>query len=776
MTSEEFTKFVIGALFHDIGKFKQRAQYPEDKGKTHSTIGYEWLACHYGEGLIAAAARNHHGNEPETWETNLSLIIYEADNLAASERKEYDPRLDIEQTWQREVLLACEFCRIRMNETGNRTLPKATYWPLKPIGDWIEPQEKGGAEGRESYKILWERFLKDFEAMKDKETHLCVNHLLLLLEKYTSFVPSITLQIQSATDEETFHKHPDVSLFDHLRITAAAATCFYKYIQSTYSYRWEKEVLKQEIISDWENLEHKPFLLIGGDLSGVQRFIYTLSSKGALKSLKGRSFFLELFTEYVVDRILEAVQMSRCNVVFTGGGHFFLLGLNTEPCIQSMKQVRKEINSYLFKAFNGELFQCLEWVPMGKMDFKDATSLWTDLSEKLNHAKKRKWEDQLDYLLAPPSMPAEDCLTQNCEVCGREDQALTPGEVRMCLSCREQFDFGAKLQRLCRDQGESGNTEVCIAIWDSIPSRSEGILSVGSQGHQRFYQAISLKEEAIQGGHLVARYRINDWGPERYEKEDRPLLAGVYHDPDFEELEAFVQEGFGINRAAVLRMDVDHLGRIFSVGLSEGDRSFSRKSSLSRQLSLFFKYHVNGVLDLRRKEGYENLPRTDSAGRREKIPRIGRAITLVYSGGDDIFLIGQWLDCLELAFDINESFHRFTGNPEITLSGGFALGDAHHPVYRFADDSGDALTRAKAGGGDALDFFSQTFKWPEAKEVINLIRKEILPLLTTGPSCLEVPAGSFAKGFLYKLLVLARNHKKENIWILPKAAYLAGRN
>lgn len=776
MISDELNKFIIGSLLHDIGKFKQRAQYPEDKGKTHSVIGYEWLISQYGEGLIAAAARNHHGSEPETWKSNLSLIIYEADNLAASERKEYDFKLDVEQTWQPEVYLACEFSWLSSVEKAQGDSLKPKYWPLMPLGGWIEPQETGKGRGSEEYRTLWESFEREFDTMKARATHLSIDHLLLLLEKYTSFVPSITLQIISSTDEATFRKHPDVSLFDHLRVTAGAATCLYQYICSRWANRWSQEVLKEEITSDWDRSEEQPFLMVGGDLSGVQKFIYTISSKGALKSLKGRSFFLEVFTEYVIDRILEEGQLSRCNVLFTGGGHFYILGSNTEAFVQTLIRIRKEVNDYLFGAFNGELFQCLEWVQMAKRDFRDATSLWSAVSAKLEASKKRKWEEHLDLVLGEPTMPVDDCLTKKCEVCGREDQPLTPGEVPMCPFCYDQFEFGSKLQRFCRDQMGAKRSNVGIAAWDSLPGQAARAFSIGAEGYRRYYEVVSLDGDLVPNKGLVARYRINDWAPGNYDTLDRPLLAGVYHDPFFEDLETSVQNGFGIGRAAVLRMDVDNLGRMFSTGLSEGDRTFSRKASLSRQFSLFFKYHINGILDIDKKDGYESLLRIDSAGRSEVGMRTGRALSLVYAGGDDVFIIGQWLDCLEAAFDVNEAFHRFTGNPGITLSGGFALGDVHLPVYRFADDSGKAVARAKANGRDAIDFLGGTFRWSESEEVIRLMRREILPLLTMGASCLEVPTGSFAKGFLYRLLALIRSHAKEKEWVLPKAAYLAGRN
>lgn len=773
MKSGDFDKFVIGALLHDIGKFKQRAAFPEDQGKSHSIIGYEWLSSHYGEGIISASARNHHAHEPETWESNLSLIIYEADNLAASERKDYDPHLDILQSWQRDVLLACEFCRIRLNQ---QEFPNPMYWPLKPLGEWVQPQKEWKGEGWKTYRTLWEMFLRDFDRMKEKGTHLSIPHLLLLLEKYTSYIPSITLQIESTTDQESFLKHTDISLFDHSKITAAAAAGFYQFLYANYSDRFDKEILKEEITFDWDNPEVKPFVLIGGDISGVQKFIYTLSSKGALKSLKGRSFFLELLTEYTVDRILEETNLPPCNVIFTGGGHFYLLGPNIESCLQKVQKIRKEVNDYLSKAFNGELFQCIEWFSMGKKDFKDATTVWDGLSEQLNFTKKRKWAENLDWLLGPPVMPSRDCLTENCEVCGREDLPLMPGDIKMCPYCKEQFIFGERLQSLCREIAKNKDRGVCIAIWDSNPPSSEGILTIGDAQYKRVYQPLPFDQKVLPQKNLIARYRVNDWSIQEYEMQDRLLMAGIYHHPDFEDMENFINRGFGLNRAAILRMDVDHLGKIFSEGLSEGDRSFSRKASLSRQFSYFFKYHVNGILGGYKKNGYEILPRIDVAGRSMEGQETLRGLSLVYSGGDDLFLIGQWLDCLEAAFDIHEAFHRFTGNPNLTLSGGVAISEAHHPIYRFAKDAGEAVTTAKSKGRNSINFFNKTFVWSEGKGVIHLIKEEIFPLLQAGADRLEIPAGSFSKGFLYRLLALVRDFGKEGQWILPKAAYLAGRN
>ncbi|MEA5499345.1 hypothetical protein VB834_09790 [Limnoraphis robusta Tam1] len=49
------------------------------------------------------------------------------------------------------------------------------------------------------------------------------------------------------------------------------------------------------------NLESENICLVAGDLSGIQKFIYTISSDGALKSLRARSFYLELVIDEYTD-------------------------------------------------------------------------------------------------------------------------------------------------------------------------------------------------------------------------------------------------------------------------------------------------------------------------------------------------------------------------------------------------------------------------------------------------------------------------------------------
>ena len=70
--------------------------------------------------------------------------------------------------------------------------------------------------------------------------------------------------------------------------------------------------------------------------------------------------------------------------------------------------------------------------------------------------------------------------------------------------------------------------------------------------------------------------------------------------------------------------------------------------------------------------------------------------SIVYAGGDDLFIVGAWDDVAELAFDINASFNAFTcQNPNVHLSGGVTLHKPKFPLYQMARIAKQAEGAAK---------------------------------------------------------------------------------
>ncbi|MEJ5299527.1 MAG: type III-A CRISPR-associated protein Cas10/Csm1 [Thermodesulforhabdaceae bacterium] len=776
----ERTKYCLMALLHNLWQFRVRA-FPEEKEK-HENLAWQWLRKYYDEALLRTFFQPE--SDKNLRHLNVHAIFLEAIRCVGSVSHE-DVNND---ALDAELRLLNPFSRVRNpQELDPSTFPDATYLPLPVIQDgvlkfgWHVPAKDKIGNKTEDYRKLWSSFEDELEHLKNRDLIMNVDAVLHLLDKYTSCIPSSgTIGVIGRADQE---KIVDISLFDNARTTAAIMLCLLDYYSEKYGEDFNNKPLDSEIISDENQVKdiEKPFLLVGGDISGVQRFIYTITSKGALKSLKGRSFFLELLLEHTVDQLLEKLELFRCNVVFTGGGHFYLICPNTKKARSGIEDVAGDINDFLRKNFAAslELFICYE--PFSKAELKNVSPIWRRLSEKLEAVKKRPWEKYLDHFFSAPEEPHPDCYTAKCDVCGREDvplMSLKEGvieEVKVCKGCKEQFLLGEKLHKASRSRGKP-----VIYRWDSEVSVYD--LQIGNS----FYKISGDYSDDV-GSSASVVYHLNEWDLNAFRhNKSRPLLAGIYIPPDenITDLETMVDKSYGMERLGVLRMDVDYLGRIFSRSVPENERNFSLMATLSYRLSLFFKYHLNGILS-----GRDNYPPKTVLFPRSASSCPHRLVSIVYSGGDDLFLIGHWLDVLEAALDVQKAFRDFTANPFITLSGGFVFGYSHDPVYRLAELAGRAEGEAKSGRKNGQEDTRKSiaitenhvFPWKSPKggdvEALQQIISYLSPFMKPGSSgrSMSLVEGGLSMGFLYRLLDLMRRWRNLNKWIHPKLAYLFGR-
>ena len=160
-----------------------------------------------------------------------------------------------------------------------------------------------------------------------------INSLLGLLETQFSCFPSSTFTGES----------PDVSLFDHAKTTAAIAACISEYVQANNITDLRKALFEQE--KDF--CQKDVFLLYTADFSRIQKFLYTVHTENALRSLRSRSFFLELLMEHYLDELLAGCGVSRANLIYSGGGHCYLLLPNTATVQQTLADWNRAFNGWL---------------------------------------------------------------------------------------------------------------------------------------------------------------------------------------------------------------------------------------------------------------------------------------------------------------------------------------------------------------------------------------------------------------------------------------------
>ncbi|NEQ98803.1 MAG: type III-A CRISPR-associated protein Cas10/Csm1 [Cyanothece sp. SIO2G6] len=468
-------------------------------------------------------------------------------------------------------------------------------------------------------------------------------------------------------------------------------------------------------------------LLIAGDISGIQSFIYTISSAGALKSLRARSFYLELLTEEIVQQLLEQLSLPRTNVIYAGGGNLFILAPASADTGTTTKRIRQRLNRWLLEEFQGKLSFALTQQPFPTDDLAAATFAehWEEAIKSLAIQKQQKFRHNIDRVLAP-----RDSYEQ-CRVCHRDDtEDLQPlkGEdgTLACPTCRMLFDLGDRLfdvASLVRSHShEKGTQDNLYRLKFQLDDTSEPV----------YYHLFRGKQPVVQGADVA--FLINDWTIKNYQfgyfqGNAVPLLLGNYAqtvtetDPitkrtkdRFIQAEELAERSAGIPRVGYLRMDVDRLGQIFAKGLGLA-YSLPRLAGLSRQMSYFFKVYLNSLAENRRLNAVNTL--TQPFGVKNSVPpddpqSHAQNLLFIYAGGDDVFVSGSWNEVGNFAIDIYQSFRQYTGqNRDITLSGGISLAGPKFPLYQAASESGEAEHAAKANGRDSLDLFGQAFKWSE---------------------------------------------------------------
>ena len=712
----------IGGLLHDIGKIVYRS----GDRRSHSESGYAFLReAGVADDAILQQVRLHHADslkDASLPDDSLAYITYIADNIAsaADRRKEEGSN----QGFARDLPQDSVFNRLNDNEKAGKYAPKL----LSESEDLNFPTEKAVAYDRQFY-------VQCLRSVQDNLRGFClseqyVNSLLEILEAHFTYVPS------STSLEET----ADISLFDHCKLTAALGGCILEYLNDRKISDYRTALWKKAE----EFYAQKAFLLYSMDLSGIQDFIYTITSDGALKALRARSFYLELLMEHLVDTILQQAGFSRANCLYTGGGHAYLLLANTEATRGRIQAFEQSVNQWMMKQFGTALYLSGGYAPCSADNLKNEPrgsyrEIFQTISAEISAHKLRRYSAAEIAALNQASRRDE---LRECAVCHRTDRLTEEGKCAVCAGL-EAFSKEIQTKAFFAVTKERPKT-ACLPLpgdaWltaetkDSLMERMEQ-----DMGYQRSYS----KNISCAGRRLAARLWVGD-----YQKGG-----------SFQELAA---EAEGVRRLAVLRADIDNLGQAFVRGFESkkhGQKyvTLSRTATFSRSLSLFFKHHINQMLA---KGRYSLLSGGEGP--------IERDATVVYSGGDDVFIIGAWDDIVGFAVDLHDDLSSFTQDA-LTISAGIGLYPEKYPVSAMARETGELEECSKARPGkSAVALFDENnvYSWDT---FINNVLEEKYVLLRDFFSAAE----DHGKSFLYRLLELMRgSEEKIN---LARYAYLLAR-
>jgi CRISPR-associated protein Csm1 len=616
-------------------------------------------------------------------------MITLADRLSSGERESLPE--DDSQKSVSDTPLTCLFTKLEGTTGG------LDDWPMRALEPDLTPWFSPGPH-KTNYPVLWAGF-NDAVAKLDKVTDfdLLFQQLMSRLEKYTFFMPSAA-----------YRDRPDISLYHHLKATAALAGCLYD-LEIGEGQLDELLAALKGSPKNQPALEQEAFMLVAADVSGIQDFIYSVTSKKALKGLKGRSLYLELLGQSTAWRILGELELPLANLLFLGGGHFYLILPNANKVKSVIQAWQERVNDVLVGAHGGRLalvlhdepvtYRNLLRAPAGQeKEWPGFADIWRIAAAGLAREKRRKfnssWSDLQSVLsiLGPFSSTGEESA---CSVCGEE---LSTGSEEICDACMSFADLASR---------------AAAARFIEFSTTAPEPLNLPFSSYEQVFQALGV------------RYRFHSEAPSRPVKSlilnqtdiftsqgpCRGFIFMAHHVPreidgSVKTLEELARAATGIKKWGVMRADVDNLGQVFTERLGTEDRTLSRLSTLSSLLSLFFSAHV------------QNLIRQE----------YGDSVYLVYAGGDDLCLLAPWSILPVLAQRLRDDFARWTRG-RLSLSAGLYLAPRDKfPVYQAAGEAGDLMAQAKHEGKDRVGIFDQAVTWKDMA-TLETLRNQLVALL-----------------------------------------------
>jgi CRISPR-associated protein Csm1 len=732
---DDYDKIKFGALLHDVGKFSFR---------THQEIKHELAGEIFNQQYIPEDISNELIgiiNPESVWGRNNTpfSFVKVGDWLASAERTKLSVK-EIEQEEMenaREVIkkpLKSIFCNLFLNK--NKDNPNKIYFP-----HWLElesgeetdsiipqsvPEDKEEIIRR--YKRdLWKKFIDDinslnsvYDGIKDNYFH----SLLYTFKKHFTFIPSAA-----------WVDVPDVSLYDHIKTSCAISCSLYKELQNDGKKILDiKEGLSNRFLkkeSESDLLEEEHFSLIHGDLSGIQKFIYTISTEHALKTLKGRSAFLVLLNELLALHVLNKLELPITNILFSGGGHFYILA--PRSALDKLQDIREEINRLLLNEFEGKLYLAIAGVPLNYVDFDKErfSNKWEDVSKETAEFKRKKFKELFDDdFFTPKEVTKEIGKAKNCSICNKElpfekgyiwymdekgvfkdyDEGVDiSNEIRYCRYCKSFVEFS----RYLKDLSTKKEPKLLFSKIKEIFNTS-------------LFDNLTIKDKQFEF-YLNSTEEV----PFKFFPLGIPVEDGKII--DFGQL---AQKAKGTKKLAILKMDVDNLGKIFTFGLGK-NKTISRVSTLSSMMSLFFEGYINTIIN---KKDYKDK------------------IYLIYAGGDDTLAVGTWNDIIEFAKDIYLNFRKFTCcDKDVTLSAAIVFMDAHYPISRAAEEVEEELSKAKHSGKDEYDknrisILGEVFKWDYFEDNFNKFKNKLKGINKSGLKAFEDLNEFQLVYYLYKYL------------------------
>jgi CRISPR-associated protein Csm1 len=516
--------------------------------------------------------------------------------------------------------------------------------------------------------------------------------------------------------------YDDVSVFDHQRMLAAVVNC----------------------LTHPQYKNNDEFVLIKGDISGIQKFIYgnidltqVGGSDNLSKKLRGRSFYISLLTNFIAERFIEQLDLFDANLIYATGGHFMIVAPKYEQVFAGLDKLTKDINKKLRKKL-GNNFNFLLGAVEAKPDlFIDATTYFERLEARIRQQKTslhKTWlkevltdsneaPDFADDLWLGTNMPYSEYLLEITLKKGYEDKHLkitsrNPKDKRKFFTnITELVDTSVE-----EDKRKDRSLVVNLLDWDRLyfmprsrkdPERidkenKEEIVNPYEEDLPRLKKEIetllddyreviesvtfiSLNKTDIEGffdpnSKVPIHYKFTFLGSEsrQFFQKEEPLLKLENNKPgDVMHFDGLQMLDYTKQRGVEANLETGQYLDYPMLGVMRMDVDF---------LGGIFVMGLGDPSDEHSKKG-KTFARLATLSRELHMFFSGYFNVLVhkyqlyttYSGGDDAFLVGSWYNLMHFAREVYHKFNAFACyNPYLSFSAGLFFCQSNYPVGRFA--------------------------------------------------------------------------------------------
>ncbi|MCB1192228.1 MAG: type III-A CRISPR-associated protein Cas10/Csm1 [Leptospiraceae bacterium] len=536
------------------------------------------------------------------------------------------------------IRLKTIFSQISMDNSFESNL----VYPLNELNPEILPLKIESIKEEDGYEGLYKKIIKSSDKITDKDFSDFNNTILAFssfLEKYLFTVPFSP-------------EFDSVSLFDYALSSVAIATALYRYHE-------EKQ--------DFSGIEKddKKFCLIQGYFSGIHPFILAniqKTNKYAGKILRARSFFISISSEIIAHRICNLFQIPPTSIMMNAGGKFTILAPNLKDTQKKLLHLAEKVNKELYKINYGQTKFVFASHSFSNSEFKGKSLhyVFKELCQNFEHKKSLNVPDKSKIQKEIEKISTNEL----CHICSQHSgkQDSNDENLIICSICDYMKSLGTKI---AQEDSVSIFEGQKLSLEDSIFYKEKEQKIVFDISYNKPFSGDIQKRLVNYIPHYTnspienKKFTLYE---KTFKKEENSRIPGtpmMFEYIAASSLEANVSKEFLIGRTflGVLEADIDNLSQLFTIGFGKFCL-FTNLLNLSRTVDYFFTGWLNKQLQAKFKSIYA-----------------------IFAGGDDLLLIGNYLEIYELAYELIRRFKFYSGSHnDVHLSLGIYLSESDNYI------------------------------------------------------------------------------------------------